>query len=112
MSAKRYIILAKAYDKKGNLLSVGENSYRKSNPVMKYFAEQAGLPAKIYLHSEVQALLRCKDKKVHKLTVERYTADGNPANAKPCPVCQLAIKAWGVSFVEYTTAKGWIKEKV
>ena len=46
MSAKRYIILAKAYDKKGNLLSIGENSYRKSNPIMKYFAEQAGLPAK------------------------------------------------------------------
>jgi deoxycytidylate deaminase len=112
MSAKRYIILAKAYDKKGNLLAVGENSYKKSNPVMKYFAEQAGLPAKIYLHSEVQALLRCKDKKVYKLTVERYTANGQPANAKPCPVCSLALNAWGVTEIEYTTAKGWIKEKV
>ena len=108
--SKRYTILAKAYDKRGKLLSVGVNSYKKTSPIMKYFAEKVGLPYKIYLHSEVACLLRAKDKVVYRLTIERYTEAGNPANAEPCIICKEAIKAWGVKVIEYTTAKGWVKE--
>lgn len=109
---RRYIILAKCYDRKGRMLSVGTNSYKKSHTLMKHFAELAGEDPKIYLHSEVQALLRAKDKQVHRITVERYDASGNPALAKPCKVCQKAIQAYGVKFVEYTSEDGWIKEEV
>lgn len=110
MSTKRFVIIAKAYCKKGKLLSVGTNSYEKTSPVMQYFANQVGLPEKKYIHAEVQALLRSRDKQVYKLTVERYTSDGEPALAKPCLVCQEAIKAYGVKQVEYTTQSGWVKE--
>lgn len=107
MSKKRYVIIAKCFDKKGNVLSVGTNNYKKTHPLMQHFGKIAGLPEKEYLHAEIQALLRVKDKAVYKLTVERYDSDGNPALAKPCPVCQEAIKAFGVKIVEYTDHNGF-----
>jgi glucuronate isomerase len=107
MSKKRYIIIAKCFDRKGNQLSFGTNNYRKTHPMMQHFAKIAGLPEKEYLHAEIQALLRVKDKQVYRLTVERYDSEGNPALAKPCAVCQEAIKAFGVSVVEYTDSTGF-----
>jgi hypothetical protein len=29
-------------------------------------------------------------------------ADGSFGNAKPCPICQKAIEAWGVKIIEHT----------
>lgn len=110
MTRKRYQILAKCYDKKKRQLSVGVNSYSKTSTVMSYFAEKVGSPLKVYLHAEVQSLLRCKDKAPYRLTVERYDNEGNPAMAKPCVVCSEAIKAWGVRVIEYTSPEGWVKE--
>lgn len=110
MCRKKYVILAKAYDKRGRLLAVGLNSYRKTSTVQRHYAILAGLPEKEYLHSEIQALLRCKDKTPYRLTVERYTNDGEPALAAPCPVCSLAIRTYGVKVLEYTSSEGWVKE--
>lgn len=104
---KRYTILAKCFDKRNRVLSTGLNSYRKTHTIQSYFAKKVGLDCKEYLHSEIQALIRTADKKVYKLTVERYTEDGQPALAKPCPVCSEAIKAYGVEKVCYTTPSGW-----
>lgn len=112
MSRKKYLILAKAYDSRGRMLASATNTYKKSHPVQKYFAIKAGLPEKEYLHAEIQVLLRCKDKKPFMLVVERYNADGSPALAKPCPVCQEAIKAYGVFMVQYTTADGLETEEI
>ena len=109
---KRYEIIAKCFDKKGRQLSFGMNDYRKSHPLMKHFAESVYLRDKIYLHAEVLSLLRAGEERVYKLSVERYTADGRMAMAKPCPVCQAAIKAYGVSEVSYTTNSGWVTEQI
>lgn len=108
---KKYLILAKTYDKRGRILGVGTNSYSKTHTLQSYYAKKVGLDVKEYLHSEIQALIRTGDKQVYRLTVERYNADGSPALAKPCPICTEAIHAYGVSVVEYTTSDGWIKEK-
>jgi len=105
--SKRFTIIAKCYDRKNKVISVGLNSYNKSHPIQAHFAKLAGLPEKEYLHSEIQALVRCKDRIPHKLTVERYDSEGNPAIAKPCPICAKAIKAYGVKMVEYTVNGGW-----
>ena len=102
MSRKRYIITAKCFDKKGRLLSIGMNDYKKSHPIQSYYAKLVGLSEKIYLHAEIQALLRAGDKKVYKIVVERYDYQGKPVNAEPCPICKAAIKAWGVTKVEFT----------
>lgn len=110
MSRKKYTILAKCYDKRKRQMSVGVNSYSKTSTVMSYFAEKVGTPCKVYIHAEVQSLLRCKDRKPYRLTIERYDNEGNPALAKPCPVCSEAIRAWGVSVIEYTSPEGWVRE--
>jgi deoxycytidylate deaminase len=99
---RRFTIIAKCFDKRGRLISTGINNYRKSHPVQQHFAEQVGLNEKIYLHAEIQALLRAGDRKVHRITVERYDRQGNPANAEPCPVCKAAITSWGVKEIEFT----------
>lgn len=109
---KKYFITAKAYDKQGRLLSQAVNDYKKSHPLMKYFAEKVGLDEKIYLHAEIRALIRCGDNKPYRLVVERYDNQGNPAIAKPCIVCAEAIRAYGVSVLEYTTLNGIVKERL
>ena len=102
MANKKYHILAKCYDKKGRLLSAAFNSYTKSHPLQAYLAKQVGHESQICLHAEIAAILKCKGKPIYRITTERYNANGLPANAKPCKICQLAIKMFGITKVEYT----------
>lgn len=99
---KRFLIKATCYDKRGRLISVGYNSYTRTHPTQAHFAKHAGQHERQFLHAEIHSLLKAGDKKVYKISVERYDCDGNPVNAEPCPVCKLAIKAWGVKYTEYT----------
>jgi len=82
------LVVARAYNKRGHLIARA--------------AQAAGKPHSIFLHAEIACLLRAGDTPVHKLTVERYHANGEPATAKPCPICQLAIADWGVDVIEHT----------
>ena len=99
---RKYDIRAVCYDKRGRAISVGYNSYTKTHPIQDHYAKQAGHPERIYLHAEISALLKARDKHIHKIKVERYARDGSPMNASPCPVCTKAIQAWGVNFIEHT----------
>ncbi len=99
---KKYDIYARVYDKKGRLLSSAQNNYKKSHPLMLYFAKKLGMEEKIYLHAEVLALIRAGEGNGHKIVVERYHQDGTPALAKPCPICAEAIKAFGIKEIQYT----------
>lgn len=111
MCKKRFVLIAKTYDKRGRLIAVGTNLYKKSHPFQASLAEKVGLPEKKFLHAEIATLLSSRTKTVHKLTIERYTSEGKLALAKPCLVCQSAIDLFGVKIVEYTTSEGWVKEK-
>jgi tRNA(Arg) A34 adenosine deaminase TadA len=84
------------------ILSVGINSYSKSHPLMLHLNREVGHPEQIYLHAEISAILRARDKPIHRIVVERYNAKGLPANAAPCPICQRAIKMFGIKIVEHT----------
>ena len=101
-SRKKFKIKATCYDKKGMVISVGYNNYLKTHPKMAELAERVDLIDKRFLHAEVAAIIKAKGKPIHKISVERYDAAGNPKLAKPCPVCELAIKLAGIQFVEYT----------
>jgi len=102
----KYELTAWCYDKKGNLLSEAKNSYRKTHPLQAYFAEKVGLPDKIYLHAEIAAILRAGKKKIHRLVVMRYSKlTGDALPSKPCPICQEAIKAYGIKEVLYTNGE-------
>ena len=100
--SQKYDIIAKCYDKRGRLLSVGTNSYEKTHPYQKHCAVMVGHSFKEYLHAEIQAILRAKDQRIHKITVERYNKNGEPMLAKPCPICQYAIGMFNIAEVEYT----------
>jgi tRNA(Arg) A34 adenosine deaminase TadA len=103
MATKKYSITAIIYDKRGNVLSVGKNSYVKTHPLQKQYAERAGEPHKIFLHAEIDAINKCRDlTKAHKLVVFRYKEDGSPADASPCKICQQAIKKSMIKYVEHT----------
>ena len=103
MAAKRHHILARCYDKKGRLLSAAFNSYTKTHPIMQFFARKVGHPLeRCYLHAEIHAILKCKAKRIYRITVERYDSFGFPANSKPCAICAAAIKAYGIQVVEHT----------
>ncbi len=106
MSAKRYKIKATCFDKRKRVISVGYNSYKKTHPLMLFFAMQAEKNSqKICLPAELAALLKAKDKEIHTMLVERIESNGYGL-AKPCLACQCAIKAYGVKFVQYTTEEG------
>ena len=103
MTKKRYVVIANAFDKRGRLLAVDTNSYTKTHPVQKYYADKVGHPLeRCYIHAEIHAILKCKAKRIYRITVERYDSFGFPANSKPCAICAAAIKAYGIQVVEHT----------
>jgi deoxycytidylate deaminase len=103
MSKVKHELTAIIYDKKGNVLSIGKNNYTKSHPMMMRYGVPLGLPEKIYLHAEIDAIIRCKQlDKAHKISVFRISKGGNYVNAKPCPICQSAIEQTSIKEVEHT----------
>lgn len=100
---KRQNLTAIIYDKRGRVLSIGQNSYIKTHPMQAKHALKAGLPDKQFLHAEVHAIIRCLDlSKAHRIFVSRFDSNGNPVLAKPCPVCMSAIKAAGIKEIVHT----------
>lgn len=106
MSHVKQEVTAIIYDRKGKVLSVGKNSYFKSHTLQAHHAKKVGRPDAIYLHAEVHAITKCKDlSKAHKIVVFRYGKEGRPLLAKPCEVCQSAISAANIRFIEWTDEK-------
>jgi len=99
----KYNLTATIYDKRGRVISRGENSYWKTHPFQGELSEKYGNGEEIYLHAEISAIVRLKDwSKAHKILVERYDRQGNPALAKPCKLCRKAIEKAGIVLVEHT----------
>ena len=96
-------ITAIIYDKKGNVLSIGKNSYIKTHPKQAAYAAKVGLPEKHFLHAEMAAIIKCRRlDKAHRILVTRINRAGEFVNAKPCPICALAIKEAGIPVVEWS----------
>jgi tRNA(Arg) A34 adenosine deaminase TadA len=103
MARKRPAIKAVIYDRKGRVLSIGYNSYVKTHPMQARLAMAAGEPDRTFLHAEVHAIVRCRDlQKAHRIFVSRWDSQGRPKLAKPCTICQSAIKAAGIKHIFHT----------
>ena len=64
-------------DKRGNVLAIGKNSYTETHPYQAKCAKEVGLPEKIYLHAEIDAILRCNDlSKAHSIHIFRLSKSG------------------------------------
>ena len=111
-SRKKFQLTATTFCSKGRVIAHGENNYKKSHPLMSSLATRVGTPERIFLHAEVQALLRSKDKLVETIIVQRYNSKGEMTLARPCSVCMEALKIYGVSKIKYTTKDGWMEEKL
>jgi deoxycytidylate deaminase len=98
----RPLITAMAYDKRGRLVSVGMNSYVKTHPLQAKIAAEVGAPEKIYIHAELDALIKARGKAVYKLVVVRVDKKGRYVNAEPCHVCKRAIKIFNVKHIKHT----------
>ena len=108
----RYRIYAVCFNKEGICISQGFNSYTKTHPIQKYFAEKVGKPDCIYLHAEIQAIIRAKDKVIDHIKIYRYSDDQRRTlDAHPCPICIEAMIAFGIKTVNYTTKNGWVYGK-
>ena len=91
------------YDKKGNLLSVGRNSYVKTHPIQAQAAARVGQHNRIFLHAEIHALVQIEDwSKAYRIEVVRYGADEQPLLAKPCEICMHVIKQTGIKEIVHT----------
>lgn len=96
-------ITAVVYDKRGRVLSIGNNSYVKTHPLQFEHAQKVNLPDKVFLHAEIAAIIKCRDlDSAHRMFVSRWYKDGTAANAKPCPVCMSAIAATNIKIVDHT----------
>lgn len=106
----KQLILARAYNKKGILIGQGTNSYLKTHPIQKYFANKVGDTNKEFLHAEIAAILKAGTKKIETLVIERYDKKDMPRLARPCPICMAAIKANDIKYIRYTTNEGFTGE--
>jgi deoxycytidylate deaminase len=99
---KQFSLKATTLDKRGRIIAVGFNDYAQTHPVQASLAKQAGCPEKLYLHAEVAAIIKSRKKRIDSIVIERYDSEGRPKLAKPCPVCEIAIKQAGIRWVRYT----------
>lgn len=101
--SKQHELTAIIYDKRGRVLSIGKNSFIKTHPLQKKLAKKVGLPEKEFIHAEVAAIVRCSDlSKAASIKIFRFDSSGSPVLAKPCPICQSAIKSAGIKHIFHT----------
>ena len=99
----QYKIAAIITDRKGNILSIGVNSYSKTHPRQAYYADKVGKSRKIFLHAEMDALIKCKGKP-YAIYIARVNNKGEERLAAPCTICQMAIQDAGLKEVHYTVS--------
>lgn len=99
----KYNITAIISDKKGRVLSVGQNSYVKSHPIQAKYAKRVGRDDCVFLHAEIAAIIKCKNlDDAYKIFVSRLSDDGQTKLAKPCDICMSAISATNIKIIQYT----------
>ena len=98
---KRYNFVSIIADKRDRILSIGANSYSKTHPLQLKYALMVGQDERIFLHSEIDAIVKCK-RPASKIYIARVNNTGKIKSAKPCPICEKAIKLTGISEVYYT----------
>ena len=97
---RRYDVFAIAVDKKHREIVQRRNSYIKTHPMQERFANLAGEEDKRFLHAEIHAISRAT--KPYAIYIARVGRDGTTKLAKPCRICELAIKEAGIKEVYYT----------
>ncbi|MGD9678164.1 MAG: hypothetical protein AB7V16_07345 [Vulcanibacillus sp.] len=102
---KQYTVYSAIVDKKGVIISLGRNSFVKTH-TQQYYYNQKSHPDKIFLHAEIDSLLKYKTDNGYVMIVCRMTKSGLIKLAKPCEGCMRAIVDSGIKKVYYTNNEG------
>jgi tRNA(Arg) A34 adenosine deaminase TadA len=96
---------------KTKVITQAVNQDKKSHPLQARLADMVGLSEKIYLHAEISALVKCRSE-VDTIVVARLGGHSGHEirNAKPCPICSLALQQSGIEHIYYTTDEGFLYE--
>lgn len=98
-------------DRRGNVLSSGNNSLVTSHPVQAHWAKHAGREKSIYLHAEIAAMINNKTNLEHTIIVARILKNGMLSKSFPCKICMLALmKMTSVERIVYADWEGDWKE--
>lgn len=96
-----YRLCAIITDKRGKILSIGVNSYNKTHPTQAYYASKSKNKNRIYLHAEMDAIIKCKGK-AHTIYIARVGNNNSHRLAKPCEICYNAIRDIGIKNIIHT----------
>ena len=96
---------------KNKIVAQGVNKDTKTHPLQAKFAQLAGLEDKIYLHAEIDALIKLRTQ-ADTIIVARLGGHSGEElrNAKPCKICRLALQEAGIKKICYTTDEGFLLE--
>jgi len=99
----KYNVTAIIRNKKGYVLSIGKNSYKKSHPIMMKISKNKTLPkVQTFIHAEVDAIIKCRNiKDAYSIEIYNYTEKGNAAISKPCPLCMSLIEQTPILVIKY-----------
>lgn len=94
--------------RQNKMASLGKNSFDKTHPLQAKYAKKTKNRHRIYLHAEISAIIAAKNADITGGTiyVVRVNRKGDLALAKPCVVCNEAIRQAGIRRVVYSTNKG------
>jgi deoxycytidylate deaminase len=113
--------------RKRKILSAATNSYVKTSPVQYWAAQNVskvwgkGYASKIYLHSEISAIVKNKTNiDADTIVVCRVgghgSKDGNTYELRmsfPCPICYAFIKEkTNIKYIHYSTDEGFMCEYI
>lgn len=104
-NTSKYKLGAVITDKRGRIVSYGQNSYIQTHPMQAHYGRLTGNPESVFLHAEMSALVKSKGKG-YTIYVARVTKNGHSASSKPCVICMAAIKEAGLSKVVYYDHNG------
>ena len=92
LDSKKQRIFSIITDNHNRILATGTNSFTRSHPLQAYYCELATKEQhKIFLHSELAALIKLKGRKADKIFIARVNKKNEPVPSLPCPICKMAI---------------------
>jgi len=104
-STKKYWVIAASLDHHNNIISIGENSYQKTHPMQSRLSQKCGNRNREYLHAEIASLVKNRNKP-ESIIVIRITSTGLVRMARPCNICNLAIREVGIRNIIFTGDDG------
>lgn len=100
-------------DKRGNIISIGKNSYVKTHPKMIKIAKRIGESNlhRIYIHAEIDAIVKCSNlERAFSIEVYRINKKIGYICSRPCIICATAILETDIKLIKYFNENKEVEE--